>query len=332
VKLPLSSWAEEQLSSRHPNIFFEGEEWSEPSPSRALKCRLFLPIRCPFGDGHGIGRQNLTETIVFISGDGSVLVNCQHSSCGAKIAQLNAQLRANQWSAWYAKELETAPPLLTKEQIEEQKARRERARIAKAEALKVLSRPLSLEELTKSSPLPVANMEPAEMMLCHLGLFLPQDLLWVAGRPNCVRPSYFRKTSEWMGNPPLSSVFVSGSTYHNKEGSRCLNNLSERRFVVFEHDGWGKEKTAALLRHAEEKGLKLAAVVDSGGKSAHGWALADEKIEGWVEFFRALGFCPKAMRPTQPVRLAGAIRKETGKPDSLQRLLYMNRGIVPWLS
>lgn len=332
MKQKLKAWAEGQLASRYPKIFFEGEEWEKPSPSKALKCRLFLPIRCPFEESHRIGRQNMTETIVLIGEDGSVLVNCQHSSCTPNIAKLNAQLRADQWSAWYAKELETAPPMLSKKQIAEQKARRERARLAKAEALKVLNHPLPLDQLTKSSPLPVANMEPAEMMLCHLGLFLPEDLLWVAGRPNCVRPTYFRKTAEWMGNPPLSSVFVSGSTYHNKDGSRCLNNLSQKRFVIFEHDGLGKEKTAALLRHAEEKGLKLAAVVDSGGKSAHGWAVADEGIEAWVEFFRALGFCPKAMRPTQPVRLAGAMRKETGKPDSLQRLLYMNRGVVPWLS
>lgn len=274
----------------------------------------------------------MTETIVLIGEDGSVLVNCQHSSCGAKIAKLNAQLRANQWSAWYSKELETAPPMLTKEQIDEQKARRERARLAKAEALKVLSRPLPLEELTRSSPLPVANMEPAEMMLCHLGLFLPEDLVWVASRPNCVRSSYFRKTIEWMGDLPVSSVFVSGSTFSTKEGSRCLNNLSQRRFTIFEHDGLGKEKTTALLRYAEGQGLKLAAVVDSGGKSAHGWVVTDDGIERWIEFFRALGFCPKAMRPTQPVRLAGAMRKETGKPVSLQRLLYMNRGVVPWLS
>jgi hypothetical protein len=332
VKVPLTAWTEEQLSSQYPKIFFEGEEWTKPSPTKALKCRLYLPIRCPFEDGHGIGRQNMTETIVLIGEENSVLVNCQHSSCGAKIAKLNAQLRANQWSAWYAKELETAPPMLTKEQLEEQKARRERVRVAKAEALKVLNRPLSLDELTKSSPLPVANMEPAEMMLCHLGMFLPEDLLWVASRPNCVRPSYFRRTTEWMGNPPLSSVFVSGSTYSKKEGSRCLNNLAQTRFTIFEHDGLGKEKTAALLRYAEGKGLKLAAVVDSGGKSAHGWAVTDDGIERWVEFFRALGFCPKAMRPTQPVRLAGATRKEVGKPDSLQRLLYMNRGVVPWLN
>jgi len=335
VKIGLTEWAENQLSARFKpeEVFMEKASWNPPPEGRALRCKSFLTITCPFGEGHELKKRiNATETIILVGEDNSVLVNCQHASCRKKIARLNAEIRANQWSAYYDEQIEVAPPIRTEEQIKAERDRQDRVRQAKNDVAKIVTQPLPLEELTASSPTPVKDLTPEEMMKAHLGLFRPSDLLWVAAKPTRVYSTNFRRAEEWLGQLPSACVFLSGSTYKNRFGSRRMENLDNTRFCVFEHDRFGRETTAAIFRHAEAQGMPLVAVVDSGGKSVHGWCLADENLPRWREFFLAAGFCSAAMRPTQPVRLAGGKRVEEDKPMAIQKLLYLNLGAVPWKS
>ena len=334
MKIGLSEWAENQLSSRFEaeKVLIPDTEWKKPDVGRSLDCESFLPIECPFRDSHGLKRLNPTETILLIDRKRAVRLNCQHGSCRKKIARLNAEIRAAQWSAWYDNQIETAPPIRSEEQIKEQREKRERVRKAKAAVAKISAQPLALEELSRTSPQPVKDLTPDEMMKAHLGLFLPSDLLWVASKPTSVWSSCFRTTEGWLAQLPRASVFLSGSTYKNPEESRASANLKQTRFCVFEHDRFSKEQTAAILRHAEGEGMPLVAAVDSGKKSLHGWVLADGNLPRWKEFFLAVGFCSSSMRPTQPVRLAGGKRVEEDRPMAIQRLLYLNRKAVPWLN
>ena len=334
-KIALTEWAENQLSSKFDpaEVFIKDASWNPPPEGRALVCKSFLPVVCPYGKGHGIKKRlNLTETIIMVGDDNSVRLNCQHGSCAKSVARLNAEIRANQWSAYYDRQIEMAPPIRTEEQIKAERDRQERARQAKNDVAKIAAKPLPLSELSASSPVSVSGLTPEEMMTAHLGLFDPNDLLWVAADPTRVFSTSFRKTKEWISQLPSASVFLSGSTYKDPFGSRRTANLDQTRFCVFEHDRFGKETTAAIFRHAEAQGMPLVAVVDSGGKSVHGWCLADENLLRWREFFLAAGFDSKAMRPTQPVRLAGGKRVEEDKPTAIQKLLYLNLGAVPWKS
>lgn len=334
-RIPLSTWVESFLTARFGNLLIGYEDWREPSQSRSLKdyCKLYLPIRCPFAKEHSIPRQNLHETIAVIAEDEATRILCQHSSCSFYISKLNAEIRQAQWQSWRDKLIDSAPPILTKDQLTLQRSRRDQFLKDKSEAEPVLNNPVSLDELIAESPDPVSGMTPAEMMLAHLGLFLPEDLVWTADRPTSTRPQYFRKVREWMADLPLGASFMAGSTFRNPTGSRRTENLLKTRFVVFEHDELPKEKAIALLRHAESKGMRLAGVVDSGNRSVHGWAVADGETPRWLGFFRANGFCQKTMRATQPARLAGAKRQfPDGRGETLQTLLYLNRRAVPWLN
>jgi hypothetical protein len=65
-------------------------------------------------------------------------------------------------------------------------------------------------------------------------------------------------------------------------------------------------------------------VVDSGNKSLHGWFEMNEKITEQQRFFlRQLGADVNTMRPSQPVRLPGAIRDN----GNVQSILWLPS---PW--
>jgi len=335
VKKPLKFWAEEQLKSRFGNILLEKAEWEKPPTSSSLKCNAFIAVKCPYEKGHeSRDRKNKTETILMVTSAGAAMVFCHHSSCTERLQKLNAQIRAEQWRAWFADELEEEPPRMSKEEIEQRREARAKADEARREAHEVTARPFSLEELIRLSPFPVADLKPDEMLQRHLSLFPPQDLVWLGETPYQSRSSVCYKTAkQFQSALPKWAVYLTGSSYKSASGGRRTDNLDKRRFCIFENDRIGKERTAALFRHAEGRGLKLAAVVDSGGKSAHGWVVEDGETDGWREYFQACGFCSRAMRATQPVRLAGAARqfKDDRKP-TLQRLLYLNEGVLPWRS
>jgi len=332
LKASLKFWAEEQLKSQFKGIALEGAEWSSPKSGSSLKCLAYLPICCPYEKWHKTGRKNQNETLLLVTSLNAVMVFCHHSSCAEKIHKLNAQLRANQWRAWFADELEEEPIRFSRDELERMRKERETANEARMEAKKVTAQPLSLDDLVASSPFPVNELKPAEMTRLHLSLFQPQDLLWVGQNPyQSKSPIWFNTAQRLKKELPSDVVFVAGSCFKSANGGRRLDNLHKKRFCIFENDRIGKERTAALFRHAEGKGLKLAAVVDSGGKSAHGWVVEDGETDKWRAYFKACGFCSRAMRPTQPVRLAGAVRIfDDGRQPALQRLLYLNEGVLPW--
>ena len=333
MKKPLQLWAEEELKSRFGNILFENTDWKPPSASSSLKCESFIAIRCPFEKGHDCkNRKNETETMLMVTSLGAVMVFCHHSSCTEKLRKLNARLQAEQWRAWFADELEEEPPRLSREEIEKRREARARADEARREAQLVTANPFSLDELTRLSPFPVAEQKPDEMLRSHLALFPSQDLLWVGQSPyQSKTPSCFRAAKDFQSVLPKEAVYITGSSFVSPKGGRRSDNLDKRRFCIFENDKIGKERTASLFRHAEGKGLKLAAVIDSGNKSIHGWVVEDGETDKWRDYFKACGFCSRAMRPTQPVRLAGAVRSfNDDRKPALQKLLYLNEGVLPW--
>ena len=335
MKTTLTLWAEEQLKSRFENTLLEKAEWEYPPISSSLKCNSYIAIKCPYEKGHECkDRKNKTETILMVTSAGAVMVFCHHSSCTERLQKLNAQLRADQWRAWFADELEAEPPRISSEEIDQRRQARAKADEARREAHKVIDHPLSLEELIRISPSPVADLNPDEMLRRHLSIFPPQDLVWLGETPYQSRSAVCYKTAQqFQSVSPKWAVYLTGSSYKSPCGGRRTDNLEKRRFCVFENDQIGKERTVALFRHAEGKGLRLAAVVDSGSKSAHGWVVEDGETEKWRDYFKACGFCSRAMRATQPVRLAGAVRqfKDDRKP-ALQRLLYRNERVLPWRS
>jgi hypothetical protein len=160
-----------------------------------------------------------------------------------------------------------------------------------------------------------------------LGLWKPDDVIWVGevydtGGVKGAR--HFRRVEEWMAsNINLhSSHFTCASTFLPGTVDRVNKQVSQTKYLVVEFDSLdtdkqeNRRKGAALLNYLRQS-LDLRMVVDSGNKSLHGWFEMSEKITEEQRFFlRQLGADINTMRPSQPVRLRGAIR-DNGNVQSL---------------
>jgi hypothetical protein len=163
-----------------------------------------------------------------------------------------------------------------------------------------------------------------------LELWSPDDVIWVgdfcdtgAGRGG----THFRRVEDWHTNPInlRGSRFTCASIFLPSTVDRINKAVKETKYLVVEFDsldqdkGENRRKGAALLNYLRQS-LDLRMVVDSGNKSLHGWFEMNEKItEERRSFLRQLGADINAMRPSQPVRLPGAIRDN----GNVQAILWL---------
>jgi hypothetical protein len=191
-----------------------------------------------------------------------------------------------------------------------------------------------VQDLIKASPDSVENLTPEEMMRSHISLFAPNDLIWIAKEVYNIQHPFFYKTQEWLENLPIThGTYISPSSYQKKEGTRKVINIEKNKYVVLEHDRMSKDNVAKIFMDSQKKGMKLIAVVDSGNKSIHGWIPNDDRAEYWRKFYLIHGFCSASMRPSQPVRLAGATRhfkQEENKSPTIQKLLYLDKSLIKY--
>jgi hypothetical protein len=111
-----------------------------------------------------------------------------------------------------------------------------------------------------------------------------------------------------------------GMTQDGRRSQHTLSNTGPRRFFVVEFDGIGRDTQAAVLLHLSER-APLAMVVDSGGKSLHGWIFVagktDEQLRLFFQRVCALGADPAAIRNrSQFVRMPDG-RRDNGNRQSV---------------
>jgi hypothetical protein len=160
-----------------------------------------------------------------------------------------------------------------------------------------------------------------------LKLWKPDDNIWVGevyDTGGIKGARHFRQVDEWMAsNINLrGSHFTCASTFLSGTVDRLNKQVSETKYLVVEFDSLDQDKQenrrkgAALLNYLRQF-LDLRMVVDSGNKSLHGWFEVNDKITEQQRFFlRQLGADINSMRPSQPVRLPGAIR-DNGNVQSI---------------
>ena len=114
-----------------------------------------------------------------------------------------------------------------------------------------------------------------------------------------------------------------GHTKNGKLSQHSLEATGPRRFLVIEGDGTTKDEQAAVLLHLAER-APLSLVVDSGGKSLHGWfCVAGKTDEQLSLFFRrgcALGADRGLWTRSQFVRMPGGLRDNGNR----QQILFFN--------
>jgi len=172
------------------------------------------------------------------------------------------------------------------------------------------------------------------------GLYRPEDVLWIGGQFDSGKPQHeanFRTTTEWIELETLPPRIASG-TFKQGSISRSDSNLISSPFIVIESDDlighkpdddvereWNKRLCAALILLCRDRlKLSLRAVIDTGGKSLHGWfdRPSPDAVEALMSIAQGLAIDDAVVtRASNPLRLPGCIHQKTSKPA---RLLYLN--------
>ena len=180
---------------------------------------------------------------------------------------------------------------------------------------------MSLPDVWEDSPTNV-DLECDDFRV-FLNWWRQGDNVWVGevtdtGRDECRQN--FNPNWQWMGlthQPPqftCGSAFVSGST------TRSNKTVAARRFLVVESDELTKEQCIAVFRYFKQRMRRtLHGIVDTGGKSLHGWftfpASQDDEQHAKA-LLTALDCDPAMFKASQPVRCPGA-RRDNGKRQCL---------------
>jgi hypothetical protein len=131
-----------------------------------------------------------------------------------------------------------------------------------------------------------------------------------------------------IANPLTGRV---AKTRDGKDSFRCDASVAAFRFVTVEFDNRTREEQLAFWSSAIEL-LPVVALIDSGGKSIHGWIRLESvaTLEQWdftvkQEFYARrlvpLGVDRSCSNASRLSRLPGHFRADKGR---WQRLLYLN--------
>jgi hypothetical protein len=250
-------------------------------------------------------------------------LKCFHASCSEAVESKSRELRRV-----LAGEDGQVKPHRT---MEEEKQRRGealrkkgikiRASLARDQILKEWAWPYA--SILAESPAKLDD-NPAGHWRALLELFNDGDGIWIGSLYSSGKPEHadrFRRKERWLEEPLAPGQFTCPAVFKDGSFARSNENIVARRFLVVESDELTKDQVGSIFRWLHEKvGLKLRAIVDTAGKSLHGWFdfPAEAVLEDLKLVLPGLGCDPKLFTASQPVRLPGAIRD--GK---YQRLVWL---------
>ena len=253
-------------------------------------------------------------------------VSCFHGSCKTAVDAANKRLRAAILNPTGDAEYE--PRRLTAEERERMQVREKNARLqlrARKALPTILKKHRWLYDMMLSeSPVNVRDNEADHWKLL-LSKFKPDDVVWIGERESSGKPENavnFRTVTDWLKCEWAPHPFICPATFKKNSSSRSNEKVLERRFVVVESDELTGDEVGPVFRYLVDGGLRLVAVVDTAGKSLHGWFEypGDEMMEALRLLLPALKCDPKMLTASQPARLPSAVRGE-----KRQRLVYLER-------
>jgi len=133
--------------------------------------------------------------------------------------------------------------------------------------------------------------------------------------------------AQYIVTSPMKGT--TGKTMDGKDNARCLDNVGPRKYLVVENDSHSKEDQALLLQELHSL-VPMALVVDTGGKSLHGWfevAPLGKMAQTMFQAYAAmLGADISVFTRSSWVRMPGGLRREkdTGKIRCRQPVLWVN--------
>jgi hypothetical protein len=280
--------------------------------------------------------------------DGAPTVHCFHSTCTPLVNAANLKLRrALGAAAWQitmpggrvlrsGDVLQSSGQILTRDVIvATAKAEgRDRNEQTTLETIKVKTEEMKAEifaqfrwtydTIVEESKVKVLHRSPEDQFRTWLKIWPAHARLWIGDIYNSGKPehaTHFRTVGEWYDIGPMGN-FTCGSSFKQGSYSRTNENCNGTRFLVVESDTLPKDEVGAIFHYLHVKlKYRIHAVIDTGGKSLHGWFDAP-RSKVWETRLKAtltvLGCDPKLFTYSQPVRVPGADRN--GK---LQKLIWM---------
>ena len=183
------------------------------------------------------------------------------------------------------------------------------------------------DRLLAESPLKVCDRDAEDQFRTWLKLWPAHATVWIgdvfsSGKPE--HRTHFRPIADWYQIGPALGNFTCGSSFKPGSYSRCNENLNGHRFLVVESDTLGKDEVGAVFAYLRRRlRYRLHCIIDTAGKSLHGWfdAPANKLLETRLKAgLEALGCDPKVFTYSQPVRVPGAFRD-----GRLQRLVWLEQ-------
>ncbi len=257
--------------------------------------------------------------------DGGANIFCFHQSCAEERQNASRQLR----EALASGTVDPLEKVSRAERIERQKQemKKQMTELRAGSSLpQILKRyRWTYEEIKTGSPVQLPEEEVADGWKRILGFFKPDDVVWIGDTFDSGKEEHqknFRTVTQWLELDRVIGNFTCPATFKNDSFSRSNENVLHRRFLVVESDVLTKDQVGSVFRWLkDEVGLRLRAVVDTGGKSLHGWFEMPKKaaFDELQLILAQLGCDPGLFRPSQPCRMPGALRD--GK---YQTLIYLD--------
>jgi hypothetical protein len=182
-----------------------------------------------------------------------------------------------------------------------------------------------MAQILDDSPLLVAERDAEDQFRTWLKLWPAHCTLWVGDVYSSGQPehrTYFRSVAEWYQIGPVMGNYTCGSSFKPGSYQRSNENLNGHRFLVIESDTLTRDEVGAVFLYLQRRlRYRLHCIVDTAGKSLHGWfdappsSVFEARLKAGLEVF---GCDPKVFTYSQPVRVPGAWRDE-----KLQRLVWL---------
>lgn len=197
---------------------------------------------------------------------------------------------------------------------------------AAEELPRLLANPVPARSWLDISPVKLTEDEEEDWRLI-VDLFRPEENVWTGQLYDSGSPEHalnFRPAAKWLLENECPGPFISPSVFKDCTYSRAKKNVLYTNFFVVESDELSKSEVGAVFKRLMQT-MPLIAIVDTGGKSLHAWFIAFPHAGFDFDAFREtiIGFrCdPSTLLRSQPCRMPGCIREETGK---WQKLIYLD--------
>lgn len=281
--------------------------------------------------------------------DGAPTIFCFHASCAPAVAEANRRLRrelgASPWAITLpggrvlrsGDVLQTGGAVLAREVIQtraraEGRSADERLVIETVRVMAERFKPELFDvfrwefaEVVADSPLQVSERDADDQFRTWLKLWPAHCHVWIgdvfsSGKPE--HRTHFRPIADWYQIGPVLGNYTCGSSFKPGSYRRSNENLNGQRFLVVESDTLTKNEVGAVFAYLRRRlHYRLHCIIDTAGKSLHGWfdaprtKVLEERLKAGLHAF---GCDPKVFTYSQPVRVPGAFRD-----GRLQRLVWL---------